>query len=130
MRLRGENLRRTIGAALLILTAVTSSAADRNNPDNGKVGKPPIANMPPEERREVREIRREKMRERFDAADQDRDRALSRDEAGRVAPRLQENFDNVDVNKDGKATPDEIRAFRRERAKMRRIDRGRDDPRN
>ena len=130
MRLRGENLRRTIGAALLILTAVTSSAADRNNPDNGKVGKPPFANMSPEERREVREIRREKMRERFDAADQDGDRALSRDEAGRVAPRLQENFDNVDVNKDGKATPDEIRAFRRERAKMRRIDRGRDDPRN
>ena len=130
MRLRGENLRRTIGAALLILTAVTSSAADRNNPDNGKVGKPPFANMSPEERREVREIRREKMRERFDAADQDGDRALRRDEAGRVAPRLQENFDNVDANKDGKATPDEIRAFRRERAKMRRIDRGRDDPRN
>ena len=130
MRLRGENLRRTIGAALLILTAVTSSAADRNNPDNGKVGKPPFANMSPDERREIREVRREKMRERFDAADQDGDRALRRDEAGRVAPRLQENFDNVDVNKDGKATPDEIRAFRRERAKMRRIDRGRDDPRN
>jgi hypothetical protein len=129
MTLRGENLRRTNGAALLILMAVTSWAADRNNADKAKDGKPPIANISPEERREIREMRREKMRERFDAADQDGDRALNRDEAGRVAPRLQENFDNVDTNKDGKATPDEIRAFRRERAKMRRIERGRDDPR-
>ena len=129
MKLREENLRRAIGVALLILMAATSWAADRNNRDKSQDGKPPIANMSPEERREVREMRREKMRERFDAADQDGDRALSRDEAGRVAPRLQENFDNVDANKDGKATQDEIRAFRRERAKMRRIERGGADPR-
>ena len=85
--------------------------------------------MSPEERRDVREMRREKMRERFDEADKDGDRALNRDEAGRVAPRLQENFDNVDANKDGKASQEEIRAFRRERAKMRRIERGGVDPR-
>lgn len=125
MILRGENLRRAIGSALLILLAATSWAADNNRDP-----KPPIRDMSPEERREFREMRREKMRERFDAADQDRDRALNRDEAGRVAPRLQQNFDSVDANKDGKATQDEIRAFRRERAKMRRIERGHDDPRN
>ena len=85
MKLRGENLRRAIGAALLILTAATSWSADRNNRDKSQDGKPPIANMSPEERREVRETRREKMRERFDAADQDGDHALSRDEAGRAA---------------------------------------------
>ena len=129
MKLRGENLRRAIGAALLILTAATSWSADRNNRDKSQDGKPPIANMSPDERREVRETRREKMRERIDAADQDGDHALSRDEAGRVAPRLRENFDNIDSNRDGNATADEIREFRRERAKMRRIERGGRDPR-
>ena len=120
-------MHRAIGAALLILMAVTSWAADPNDRDERKwrdthQGKPPIGNMSPEQRRE-------RIRERFNDADQDRDRALSRDEAGRAAPRLQENFDNIDANRDGKATPDEIRAFRRERAKMRRIERGGADPR-
>lgn len=130
MDLGWEKLRRAIGAALLALMAATSWAADRNNPDKGKDGKPPLANLSPEERREFREMRREKMRERFERADRDGDQALSREEAGRVGPRLKENFDNVDANKDGKATAEEIREFRRERAKMRRIERGRDDPRN
>jgi hypothetical protein len=129
MNLCWEKLRQTIGAALLILLAATSGAADRDNPDKGKDGKPPLANMSPEERREVREMRREKMRERFERADQDGDRALSREEAGRVGPRVQDNFDNVDTNKDGKASEEEIRAFRRERAKLRRIERGGADPR-
>ena len=44
-----------------------------------------MGTMSPEERRDVREMRREKMRERFDEADKDGDRALNRDEAGRVA---------------------------------------------
>ena len=127
-------MRRAIGAALLILIALTSWAADPNDRDERKWrdthgGKPPIGSMSPEERREIREQRREKIRERFNDADQDSDRALSRDEVGRAAPRLQENFDNIDANRDGKATPDEIRAFRRERAKMRRIERGGADPR-
>ena len=129
MDLGWKKLRQTIGAALLISLAATSWAADRNIPDRGKDGKPPLVNMSPEERREVREMRREKMRERFERADQDGDRALSREETGRVAPRVQENFDNVDANKDGKASEEEIRAFRRERAKMRRIERGGADPR-
>lgn len=134
MKLRGNELRRAVGAALLILltaTSWTARAKDRgeDNAHDSNRSKPPMANMSPEERREVREMRREKMRERFDAADQDRDRALNRDEAGRVTPRLQENFDSVDANKDGKTTPDEIREFRRERAKMRRIERGGADPR-
>ena len=107
MKLRWDTMHRAIGAALLILMAVTNGAAEPND----------------------REQRRERIRERFNDADQDSDRALSRDEAGRAAPRLQENFDNIDANRDGKATPDEIRAFRRERAKMRRIERGGADPR-
>ncbi len=129
MKLRGDNMRRTIGAALLAMLAATSWAGDRNNREKDLDGKPPIGNMSPDERRDVREMRREKMRERFDAADQNGDRALSREEAGRVGPRSKENFESVDSNKDGKATPDEIREFRRERAKMRRIERGGNDPR-
>jgi Spy/CpxP family protein refolding chaperone len=134
MKLRGDNMRRAIGAALLALMAATSWAADPNDRDDRKWrkdhdGKPPIGNMSPDERRELREMRREKMRERFDRADQDGDRALSREEAGRVGPRAQDKFDSVDTNKDGKASEEEIRAFRRERAKMRRIERGGADPR-
>lgn len=134
MKLRWDIMHRAIGAALLILMAVTSWAADPNDREERKwrdthQGKPRIGNMSPEERREIREQRREKIRERFNDADQNSDRALSRDEAGRAAPRLQENFDNIDANRDGKATPDEIRTFRRERAKMRRIERGGADPR-
>jgi hypothetical protein len=125
----GENVRRAIGAALLILVTATSWAADPNR-EKFRDGRPPTGAMSPDERREIREMRRERMREKFEAADQDGDRALSREEAGRSAPRLHENFDNVDGNKDGKATQDEIRAFRRERAKMRRIERGEADPRN
>jgi hypothetical protein len=125
----GEKVRRTIGAALLILMAATSWAADPNR-EKFRDGRPPSGSMSPDERREIREMRRERLREKFEAADQDGDRALSRDEAGRSAPRLHENFDNGDANKDGKATQDEIRTFRRERAKMRRIERGEADPRN
>lgn len=124
----GENVRRTIGAALLILMAATSWAEP--NREKFRDGKPPMGAMSPEERREVREMRRERMREKFEAADKDGDRTLSREEAGRSAPRLRENFDNVDSNKDGQATQDEIRTFRRERARMRRIERGEADPRN
>lgn len=123
----GENVRRAIGAALLIVMAATSWAADTDR-EKFRDGKPPA--MSPDERREIREMRRERMREKFEAADKNGDHALSREEAGRATPRLRENFDNVDANKDGRATPDEIRAFRRERAKMRRIERGEADPRN
>ena len=129
MNARGDNVRRVIGAALLILMAATSWAADPNR-EKFRDGKPPAGAVSPEERRELREMRRERIREKFEAADKDGDHALSREEAGRSAPRLHDNFDNVDANKDGKATPDEIRAFRRERAKMRRIERGEADPRN
>lgn len=129
MKACGEIVRRAIGAALLILMAATCWAADPNR-DKFRDGRPPTGAMSPDERREIREMRRERLREKFEAADKDGDRALSRDEAGRSAPRLQENFDNVDSNKDGKATSDEIRAFRRERAKLRRIERGEADPRN
>ena len=129
MNVCGENARRAIGATLLIVMSATSWAADPNR-EKFREGKPPMGAMSPEEHREVRKMRRERAREKFEAADKDGDRALSREEAGRSTPRLNDNFNNVDANKDGKMTPDEIRAFRRERAKMRRIERGEADPRN
>lgn len=125
---------RVIGVALLIFVAETTSAADRGDREASKwreseQGQPPGQKLTPGERRELRELRRERMRERFDNADKDGDRALNKDEAARVAPRLRDNFDNIDSNRDGRATPDEIRTFRRERAKTRHIERGQRDPR-
>ncbi len=134
MTTRREFVYRAIGAALLILTAETTWAADAGDRDTRKwrdsqQGQPPGQKLNPEERRELRDLRRERQRERFDEADKDGDRALSKDEAARSAPRLRDKFDTIDSNRDGQATPDEIRAFRRERAKQRRIERGEADPR-
>jgi hypothetical protein len=131
---RREFVYRAIGAALLILTAETTWAADAGDRDarkwrDSQQGQPPGQKLNPEERRELRDLRRERLRERFEEADKDGDRALSKDEAARTAPRLRDKFDNIDSNRDGRATPDEIRAFRRERAKQRRIERGEADPR-
>ena len=56
----------------------------------------------------------EKMRqmfdERFKKADVDGDGALSRAEAEKGMPMLARDFDAIDANRDGKLTPDEIRA--------------------
>jgi Ca2+-binding EF-hand superfamily protein len=77
---------------------------------------PPAAN---EERRggpqrEQMEQRREQMKQRFEAdfkkADTDGDGALSRAEVEKSMPRMAKDFDAIDANKDGKVTPDEIRA--------------------
>ena len=64
--------------------------------------------------REQMEQRRDQMKQRFEAefkkADTDGDGALSKAEAEKGMPRLAKDFDAVDTNKDGKVTPDEIRA--------------------
>jgi Ca2+-binding EF-hand superfamily protein len=56
--------------------------------------------------------RQAKAAERFRHADTDRDGAISRAEAEKHAPRLAKKFDLIDGNKDGKLTPDELRAYR------------------
>jgi hypothetical protein len=132
MTTRREWVHRAIGVALLILMAETTWAAGPADAHEFRVaqqGQPPGPKLSPEDRRELREIRRERQQERFERADKDGDRALSKDEAAKVAPRLRDNFDNIDSNRDGRATPDEIRSFKRERAKTRRIERGGADPR-
>jgi len=50
--------------------------------------------------------------ERFRHADTDGDGAISRAEAEKHAPRLAQKFDQIDSNKDGKLTQDELRAYR------------------
>ena len=82
-----------------------------------------------EERRDLHEQRRENAQKRFNEADKNGDRALSHEEAVQSAPRLNKKFDDVDGNRDGNLTPDEIRAFRREKMRQRRIERGDTDPR-
>jgi Ca2+-binding EF-hand superfamily protein len=54
----------------------------------------------------------EKFEAKFKAADKDGDGALSKEEAQAAKmPHLVKNFDAIDANKDGKITPDELRAF-------------------
>jgi Ca2+-binding EF-hand superfamily protein len=47
---------------------------------------------------------------RFAAADADRDGVLSRAEVERSLPRLAPRFDEIDRNRDGNLSPDELRA--------------------
>jgi Ca2+-binding EF-hand superfamily protein len=56
--------------------------------------------------------RQAKAAERFQHADTDGDGAISRAEAEKHAPRLAKKFDQIDSNKDGKLTQDELRAYR------------------
>ena len=56
--------------------------------------------------------RKAKTAERFKHADANGDGAISRAEAEKHAPRLAKKFDQIDLNKDGKLTPDELRAYR------------------
>ena len=132
MTTRREFVCRAVGTTLLMLMAATTWAADPADARKFREpqqGQPPGPKLSPDDRRELREMRRERQRERFDEADRDHDRALSKDETAKVAPRLHDKFEDIDSNRDGRATPDEIRSFKRERAKMRRIERGGADPR-
>lgn len=52
-----------------------------------------------------------KFQEYFKRADTDGDGALSRAEAERGMPRIARKFDAIDVNRDGKVTQDEMRAW-------------------
>ena len=64
-----------------------------------------------------REGMRERMREHWKMADKDGDGALSRAEVEAAKMhRLTRDFDKLDKNKDGKLTPDEIRAGMPERS--------------
>jgi Ca2+-binding EF-hand superfamily protein len=56
--------------------------------------------------------RQAKAADRFKHADTDGDGAISRAEAEQHAPRLAKKFDQIDSNKDGKLTQEELRAYR------------------
>ncbi|WP_158590359.1 hypothetical protein [Noviherbaspirillum cavernae] len=60
-----------------------------------------------------------KFDERLNAADQDRDGALTREEAARGnINTILENFDRLDINKDGKLTREEMRTLVRNKMSM------------
>jgi len=52
------------------------------------------------------------MREHARALDTNGDKSLSRSEIGDKMPKLSENFDAIDLDKDGKLSGDEMRAGR------------------
>ena len=79
--------------------------------------------------REPGDEARRPLRERVEA-DENQDRALNRDEAQKHFPRLGKRFDQIDGNRDGIITRDEVRAFRDARAKARVWAGEGDDPRD
>ena len=88
-----------------------------------------------QERRELQQQRQEQVRERGEEArrpqaGENQDRALNRDEAQRHFPRLGKRFDEIDSNRDGVITQDEVRAFRQSRARARVWGGDGDDPRD
>ena len=64
----------------------------------------------PQRAEQMRAKYQERTQERFRKADSDGDGALSKAEAQAGMPRLAKDFDAIDTNKDGKITPDELRA--------------------
>ena len=67
-----------------------------------------------EEMSQVRETRHAAMKQKFDAdfkaADKNADGGLSKEEASASMPRLAKHFDELDANKDGVVTQEELQA--------------------
>ena len=70
----------------------------------------------------VRAEARARAQERLTAADKDGDGALSREEAQASMPRMAENFDQLDANRDGRAERSEMHPFRMSQRKHRWFD--------
>lgn len=82
-----------------------------------------------EAREHVRDEREQRLRERVERADVDRDGAVTRAEARQRMPRVYQHFDEIDTDRDGSVSAEEIRAFWRKRALERRFEDGGRDPR-
>ena len=74
-----------------------------------------FAQTPPEPPKGDRGDRAHKMHERLKAADKDGDGKISRAEAVAL-PRIAKHFDEIDTNKDGFITREELKAFHDKRA--------------
>jgi EF-hand domain pair/EF hand len=64
-------------------------------------------------RNQRREAMREHAQDRFKAADSDGDGKLSKDEAGKGMPMVARRFDQLDADKDGALTAEELTAHKR-----------------
>lgn len=87
--------------------AETFDAADRN-----KDGQLDQAEMTAH-REAMHEQMRAKAVERWKAADKDGTGSLSRDEAKASMPHVADDFDQIDANKDGQVSSEEMREFRK-----------------
>ncbi len=74
-----------------------------------------FAQTPPEPPKGDRGDRAAKMHERIKAADKDGDGKISRTEAVAL-PRIAKHFDEIDTNKDGFLSKEEMKAFHDKRA--------------
>ena len=97
-------------------TATDKMFAEADTNKDGFISKEEMEAHHKAMREKMHEKMRDKMQERWKAADKDGDGALSKAEvdAARM-PHLSRDFDKLDKNKDGKLTPDEIRAMMPER---------------
>lgn len=88
-------------ASVLLTTGISASAA--------------FAQTPPEPPKGHHADRAAKMHERIKAADKDGDGKISRAEAVAL-PYIAKHFDEIDTNKDGFLTKEEMKAFHDKRA--------------
>jgi Ca2+-binding EF-hand superfamily protein len=95
-----KNVNLTIASALLSTGFVVSTA---------------FAQTPPEAPKGHHADHAAKMHERIKAADKDGDGKISRAEVVAL-PRIAKHFDEIDTNKDGFITHEELKAFRDKRA--------------
>jgi Ca2+-binding EF-hand superfamily protein len=105
---------KTILTLALLLAGFSSSAPDAYAQQDAERARRE------QQREQRREQLREQMREKWQRSDQDSSGGISKQQAERNLPRLNERFDAIDRNRDGALTPDEIRSFRQQRQEQQR----------
>ena len=82
---------------------------------DGRLSKVEVEQAREQRQHRMGEHRRGERRERLRALDKDGDQQLSRAEIGDSMPRLAQDFDRLDGNRDGKLSREEMRAGRAQR---------------
>ncbi len=111
-----------LGAVALLSSGVPSSAAETAVTPPRQNSLEERINQAYPDREQVESRRKQmraRMREKLQRADQNGDGSISRAEAERDLPGVARHFDQIDVNRDGIISRDELRAAREKRRELR-----------